>query len=116
MAARCVRKHEVAKRSLDRIAEYLACRASLGVGLRFLDHAEETFARILRSPRIGRLQAFRSPKLAGVRAWHVRGFRNWLIYYREVEDGVEVLDILHGARDQQARMAEDFPEGDPRGP
>jgi toxin ParE1/3/4 len=29
-------------------------------------------------------------------------FRNYLVFYRPIEDGVEVLTVLHGARDLQA--------------
>lgn len=105
---RAVHKHKVAKRSLDRIAEYLATETSVKVALRFLERAEETFALILRSPGIGHPQEFRSLQLGDVRAWHVRGFRKWLVYYREAEDGVEVLDVLHGAQDQEQRLRERF--------
>ncbi|MBI5849853.1 MAG: type II toxin-antitoxin system RelE/ParE family toxin [Planctomycetes bacterium] len=113
MARRVLRKHEVVKNSLDSIAEYLATEASLRVALHFLERAEEAFALILRSPRIGHLQVFRSLELEGVRAWHVRGFAKWLVYYREVEDGVEVLDVMHGAQDRDARFQENFEDEGP---
>lgn len=103
---RTVHKHEAVKRSLESIADYLVLEASLKVALRFLERAEEAFALILRSPGIGHPQEFRSLKLGGVRAWHVRGFRKWLVYDREVEDGIEVLDVMHGAQDQEARLGE----------
>lgn len=103
---RVVHKHEVAKHSLDNIAEHLATEASFKVALRFLERAEEAFALILRSPGIGHPQQFRSLNLSDIRAWHVRGFRRWLVYYREVGDGVEVLDVMHGAQDQEPRLRE----------
>jgi hypothetical protein len=42
----------------------------------------------------------------------VPGFRKWLVYYREVDDGVEVLDVMHGAQDQEARLHEKLEEED----
>jgi plasmid stabilization system protein ParE len=27
------------------------------------------------------------------------GFRNYVIFYRQIDGGIEVLTILHGARD-----------------
>lgn len=105
---RAVQKHEVVKRSLDEIADYLAREASLRVALRFLEHAEETFDRLLQSPGLGHLQEFRSLSLGDVLAWHVHGFRKWLVYYRQIEDGIEVLDVMHGAQDQESRLHEKF--------
>lgn len=109
---RAVQKHEVAKRSLDKISDYLAREASLRVALRFLERAEETFERLLQSPGLGHLQEFRSLSLGDVLAWRVRGFRKWLVYYRELDDGIEVLDVMHGAQDQEARLAEKFEDDD----
>jgi plasmid stabilization system protein ParE len=27
-------------------------------------------------------------------------FGNYLVYYRQIDDGVEILHVVHGARDQ----------------
>ena len=67
---------------------------------RFLRVADETFARIASMPKIGRKWESSQPHLAGVRVYPMpSGFRNYLIFYRIIEGGVEVLTILHGARD-----------------
>jgi toxin ParE1/3/4 len=29
------------------------------------------------------------------------GFRNHLIFYRPIDDGIEIVRVLHGARDWQ---------------
>lgn len=63
-----------------------------------------SYARILRSPRLGKVQTFAQVRLEGVRAWPVLGFRNWLVYYRETTTVIDVIDVLHGARDQQSRL------------
>lgn len=76
MSGRHVYRHAIATQSLEAIAEHLANTSSLVVALRFLERAEEALAAILQSPGIGRLRNFRSGRLAGVRTWHVRGFRN----------------------------------------
>jgi toxin ParE1/3/4 len=103
---RVVTRHEIARQSLEKIADYLADAASLKVAIRFLERAEEAFAFILNSPGAGHQQEFRSPRLGPVRAWPIRGFRKWRVYYREVVDGVEVLDVMHGAQNQEARLEE----------
>ena len=37
----------------------------------------------------------------GLRRWRVRGFENFLIFYRPIDDGIEVLRVLHGQRDRE---------------
>lgn len=37
----------------------------------------------------------------GIRQWRLPGFENYLIFYRPLDDGVEILRVLHGARDIQ---------------
>lgn len=104
MARRGVRTTVVAQESVARTFDHLADVASVATALRFLDRVQVSYARILRSPRLGKVQTFAQVRLEGVRAWPVLGFRNWLVYYRETATGIDVLDVLHGARDQQARL------------
>jgi len=67
---------------------------------RFLKVAEESFARIADIPGIGRKWESPRPHLAGIRVYPMpAGFRNYLIFYRPTDAGIEVLAILHGARD-----------------
>jgi toxin ParE1/3/4 len=65
---------------------------------RFLTSAEETFKQLAEHPRIGRACSF-GGELAGCRRWPVRGFNNFLIFYRAFADRVEIVRVLHGARD-----------------
>jgi hypothetical protein len=34
-----------------------------------------------------------------MRRWPIQGFDNWLIFYLPRRDGVEIVHIVHGARD-----------------
>ena len=54
------------------------------------------------TPGLGRLRKFRSPRLKGIRSWLVSGFDNYLIFYRAIPEGIEVLHVYHGARDIEA--------------
>jgi toxin ParE1/3/4 len=40
--------------------------------------------------------------MAGVRLWRVRGFNSYLIVYRPTDTGIEVIRVLHAARDIEA--------------
>ena len=82
---------------LQEISDYLY-QYSPAAASRFLDEAEATIYRLEVSPRLGRACRFRDPALAGVRKRLVHGTR-YMLYYRPIEDGIEVPRILHGSRD-----------------
>lgn len=88
-----------ADRDLDDQAGYLAQEASLETALRFYDAAGATFENIARMPGIGQPRESANPRLAGLRVWRVKGFEKHLIFYRPGDDGVEIVRVLHGARD-----------------
>ena len=82
---------------------------------RFVTAAEQAFRDLAHMPDMGRHRQFPDAPLAGLRQWHVPGFRNYLIFYRPVEGGIEVLRVLHGARDIKRLFQEDEveDEGEP---
>lgn len=79
-------------------AEYLS-KNSLDTALRFLDAAENTFIFVAKNPEIGALCRFSSAQVELVRFWPVKGFDKYLIFYQPLSDGIEVVRLLHGARD-----------------
>jgi toxin ParE1/3/4 len=81
---------------------------------RFLREAEATFQRLARSPGIGARYEPDDPLFEGVRFFPVSRFKKDLVFfYRSLESGIEILRILHGARDIQGLLAEGFdPPGD----
>lgn len=79
--------------------EYLDREAGEATALRFISNVQETFQQLARMPRMGHLCEFRNPELADLRRWPVAAFEDWLLFYRAMDDGIEVLRILHGSRD-----------------
>ena len=74
---------------------------------RFLLVAEDSFTRLGHAPDIGRSWPSNSPHLADVRVQPLpRGFRRYLVFYRPTSEGVEVLRVLHSARDILAVLGE----------
>ena len=98
MSGRRVVRSDEAENDLLEIALYLASQADIDTGVRFLEQAESAFATLAESPLIGAPRMFRLPSLAKVRSWSVPGFHKHLIFYRPLEDGVEVLRVVHGSR------------------
>lgn len=88
-----------AGRDLDEQAEYLAAHRDLEMGLRFYHAAEKTFQLLASQPKMGSLTEYRSPFLAGVRMFPLKGFPKHLIFYRPLDDGIEIIRVLHGARE-----------------
>jgi toxin ParE1/3/4 len=70
---------------------------------RFLTAAKESFDLLRRHPRIGRLRSFSVP---GVRSWLIPDFQNYLIFYLPTGTEVQILAVLHGARDLASALAQ----------
>ncbi|MCA9774505.1 MAG: type II toxin-antitoxin system RelE/ParE family toxin [Myxococcales bacterium] len=96
---------------LDDIAAYIG-QDNPRAQLRYLDRAEEALALLVERPEIGRLRTdFSNPRLRDLRSWAIRGFENHLIFYRVNDDGLEVVRVLHGARDIGVELG-DEPDAD----
>lgn len=89
----------LADADIDAAADYYAQEANLDVALRFLGALDQAFERLRGHPQIGaEVRAIR-PRLAGLRFWPVPGFERYLVFYLPSPDLVEVMRVLHGARD-----------------
>jgi len=69
------------------------------VALRFLEAVEVTLRLLVVHPELGHARTFERSDLAGLRSFPVKGFDKHLVFYRPTRQGIEVLRILHGARD-----------------
>ena len=90
-----------AESDLDAIADYVA-RDSMPAALKLVDDIKEKCLALAHAPRAWPLV----PRYEhhGIRR---RPFGNYLVFYRIGREAVEVVHILHGARDYEALL---FPE------
>ncbi len=72
---------------------------NLDAAKRFLQAAEDAFEKLAAMPGMGVSRDFGNPELVGLRSWPIRGFENYLIFYRPTSGGVDVLRVVHGAQD-----------------
>jgi toxin ParE1/3/4 len=79
---------------------------NLNAAERFLTAVEEALEKLAEMPGMGRRREFKKPELAGIRSWVVKGFENYIVFYRQIEGGIEVLRVLHGARDVERVLEE----------
>src|SRR5712692_6745894 len=93
-----IHKTPQAERDVLAIASFIA-EDNLEAAERFLDAAEETLTLLASMPLMGRACAFQHPDAHGLRLWRVRGFERYLIFYRPIEGDIDVIRVLHAARD-----------------
>jgi len=67
------------------------------------DEVLEAACRLCRilgeHPELGRMREFSQAALAGLRSFVIANFPNYVIFYRVKDEGVEIVRVLHGARD-----------------
>jgi toxin ParE1/3/4 len=96
---RRISRHEQAKCDLIEIYAYLSQRSERAAR-KFLEETRTAFDLILRVPGIGRRWESPLTELRELRVTSVsRRFHDYLIFYRPVSDGVQIVTVLHGARD-----------------
>ncbi|HEY2154518.1 MAG TPA: type II toxin-antitoxin system RelE/ParE family toxin [Isosphaeraceae bacterium] len=84
---------------LIEIAAYFAETRGPDAARRFGAAASATFKRLARMPGLGARWDERRPALAGLRVAAVEKYRNHLVFYRPIAGGIEVVRVLHGAKD-----------------
>jgi toxin ParE1/3/4 len=88
-----------ARREIEAQGRYLEEGGGPGAADRFFAALAASFETLGRMPKAGALCGFRKAALRRVRRWPVAGFEDWLIFYLPRANGVEVVHIIHGARD-----------------
>jgi len=86
-----------AKRDLTDHFVFLGENASVDVARRFLHTSNVSFQAIAQMPELDAQRSFRNSRFSSVRVWLVKSFERYLIFYRPLTDGLEVLRVIHGA-------------------
>jgi toxin ParE1/3/4 len=89
---RSPRLTEQAEADLDEVWFHIA-RDSPANATRFLHRILKQSQLLAEAPRLGRVRADLAP---GLRSFPLG---NYLIFYRQLDDGIEIVRILHGSRD-----------------
>ena len=78
---------------------YFGEEESMELAERYFTAVDETCALLVKQPRIGGSYDSSIPELAGLRRIPVKGFENYLIFYLPHSGGIDVIHVIHGARD-----------------
>ena len=68
-------------------------------GLDFLFAVEQTLEFLALHPFVGRVGSFKVEELQNVRLWRVKTYEKHLILYLVSENAIEVMRVIHAARD-----------------
>jgi len=100
-----ITRHRKAKRDLLEIFVYIGER-NMDAAERFLRAVDEDLKRLSHMPNIGAERNTDNPKLRGIRSLPVSDFRNYLLFYRPVDEELQLLRVIHGARDLESALEE----------
>ena len=93
-----------ARQDLRDIWEIIACD-DVDAADRVRTAAFRAFEQLASMPELGPRRKLANPHLKRVRMWPVPGFHQYLIFYRPLDpEGVEIVRVLHGARDIAALL------------
>lgn len=104
-----VLKREAAKRDLVAQWVWYAETASIEVADRFLAATDTTLNLLATQPESGSPLFVRETELQGMRRFPVsEGFEKILLFYFPLQDGVDLVRVVHGSRDPRQLFAEGF--------
>lgn len=90
-----------AVRDLEALEEYVSDprRGGAKRAGELIDAFRMAFRLLAKMPHMGRPWDSPLPHLRGVRAWIPGGYPNYLVLYRPMKGGIEVLHVFHTAQD-----------------
>lgn len=88
-----------ADRDTDAAADYLAVQANLDVAIQFLAAVEIAYRRIAEHPQAGSSVRALGDRLSRLRYRSIPGFEQYLVFYVPESASIDVVRVLHGARD-----------------
>jgi toxin ParE1/3/4 len=79
-------------------ADFIEQAYNLDRAKAFLFAANETFQQLAVMPLMGSPRPELVPAIPDLRQWRIKGFTDYLVFYRPLADGVEIIRVLHGKR------------------
>jgi toxin ParE1/3/4 len=101
-------RRPAANRDLVETFRHYARIPGMRVADRFFAQAEATFTRLARMPGMGTPYQPEQPLHAELRYFPIWRFRDYIVFYQPLPDGIEVDRVPHGARDIDGILAEEL--------
>lgn len=93
-----IRRTPQAEDEIVEAAAHIALDSPAGAD-RFVQAIDETLRFLHDAPAVSRAIELRQARLVPARVWSISGFPNHLMVYHQIEGGIELLHVVHGARD-----------------
>jgi toxin ParE1/3/4 len=71
---------------------------------RIFQSAENTFNLLADMPGIGTVYWTTNAFLKRLRFFPIKRFQNYIVYYREITDGIEIVRVLHSRMEKNKRL------------
>ena len=97
---------QAADQDLEEIAVFIG-RDNPAAASRFIASAHAAFRHVLEMPNLGSRILADDKRLEGLRRGRIARFSNYLIFYGVTEEVVEIVRVLHGARDIERALRAD---------
>lgn len=88
-----------AEADLDGYARNIA-RDDLEAGLKLYDLTAETYEMLRETPQIGVVHHTTKAELVGIRYVPIKEFSRYLIFYKFVDEAVDIIRVLHARMDK----------------
>jgi toxin ParE1/3/4 len=85
----------------DEQALYIAAHSSVAMGQRFYGSIQATLKLLATHPSLGTKTRFQNSYLKDTRFFLVKSFEDHVIFYKQIPRGLEVIRVVHGARDME---------------
>ncbi len=88
-----------ATQDIRRQANYILVNGNRQAVERFLEYAEYAFGQLAITPNMGKVVPLLVSDMGTVRQWRIKNLKDYLIFYKVEGERVDVIRVLHGARD-----------------
>lgn len=99
-----INKSAAALLDIIETAEYIA-QDNMDAAARFVDSVDESLKLLVKSPDIGVIR--KVGKAPEMRMWAVKGFPNSLLFYRTTATEINLIRVIHSARDFYRILTDD---------
>ena len=94
-----------AREDIKQIAAYIE-ENNRQAGVAFRQTLQHIYEVLLDLPVVGSVRNFRNPEMKGLRMLPVPKFKRYLLFYRSTSERLEIVRVLHGARDVSSLFGE----------
>jgi len=101
-------RRQAARQDLVDIVYHYIREGTPATARRFRDQAEATFQRLAGMPGMGARFQHEHPALAELRFFPVSRFKKFIVFYRSAAGAIEIVRVLHGARDIHRILEEEL--------